>query len=169
MPSQKNIEYVQKMKERLEPGKAFYFTDFKGISVKKLEKLRKELKKNGASYLVIKNSLGHLAMKDLGFDNDSLRQLFIGPTGIAIAFDDPIILAKILSDTEDLKIKGGIIEGAFFDAKEVLKFSRIPSRDILLSNLAGSLNLLGNLANTLESIIRDLIFTVESIKSKEVK
>jgi len=55
MPSKQNVEYVEKTKERLKTGKAFYFTDFTGLSVQSLEKLRKELKRNSATYLVLKN------------------------------------------------------------------------------------------------------------------
>ena len=169
MPSQKNIEYVEKTKEQLKEGKAFYFTDFTGLNVKTMEKLRKELKANSATYLVLKNTLGFLAVKDLGFDDDALRRLFVGPTGIAVAFDDPIVLAKILTNTKNLKIKGGIIEGAFLDAKQVINFSRIPSKDVLFSTLVGSLKIVGNFVNVLESLLRNLVFTIEAMKNKEVK
>jgi len=169
MPSQKNIEYVQKTRERLKTGKAFYFTDFTGLSVQSLEKLRKELKKNNAYYLVLKNALGLLAMKDLGFEENALRNLFVGPTGIAIALDDPIVLAKILKGIENLKIKGGYIEGTFLGASEVLKLSQIPSKQELLSSLIGSLNILSNLVGVLQSLQRNLLYTIEAMKNKEAK
>lgn len=168
MPSQNNIKYIENIKERLKTGKAFYFTDFTGLSVQNLEKLRKELKKNRATYLVLKNTLGYLAMKDLGLD-DSIRELFIGPTGIAIAFDDPIVLAKILKRTENLKIKGCFIEGTFFGTNEVLKLSEIPSKDVLLSTLVGSLSIVGNLVGVFEGLLRNLIYTIDAIKNKEEK
>ncbi len=91
MPSQKNVEYLDKTKERLKTGKAFYFTDFTGLSVQSLEKLRREIKKSKGNYLVLKNTLGYLTMKDLGYDDTTITKLFKGPTGIAVAFDDPII------------------------------------------------------------------------------
>lgn len=169
MPSQKNIKYLEKTKERLKTGKAFYFTDFTGLSVQSLEKLRKELKKNKGSYVVLKNTLGHLAMKDLGFDETKISNLFIGPTGIAIAFDDPIVLAKILTGHEYLKIKGSFIEGKFFATEEVIKFSKIPSKEALYSQLLGSLNILGNFVYVLESILRNLVNTIEAIQNKEAK
>ncbi|KPJ70518.1 hypothetical protein AMJ52_09855 [candidate division TA06 bacterium DG_78] len=162
------MEYIQTTKEQLKSGKAFYFTDFTGLSVQNLETLRRELKKNSAVYVVLKNTLGYLAMKDLGFDN-TLRELFIGPTGIAIAFDDPVVLAKILKETKDLKIKGCYIEGTFFDAKAVLKLSQIPSKDVLLSFVVSSLNLLGNLVGVLEGVLRNIIYTIDAMKNKEAK
>jgi large subunit ribosomal protein L10 len=168
MPSQKNIDYVQTTKDQLKSGKAFYFTDFTGLSVQNLEALRRELKKNSAVYVVLKNTLGYLAIKDLGFD-ETLRELFVGPTGIAIAYDDPVVLAKILKETKDLKIKGCYIEGTFFDANAVMKLSQIPSKDVLLSSIIGSLNLVGNLVGILEGILRNVIYTIDSMKNKEAK
>jgi len=169
MPSQKNIGYVEKTKERLKSVKAFYFTDFTGLSVQSIEKLRRELKKNNATYLVIKNTLAFLAMKDLGFDADTIQGLFVGPTGIAIAFDDPIILAKILKDTQNLKIKGCYLEGTYLDANSVLKLSAIPSRDILLSRVVGTVNIIGNFVGVLEGLLRNFIYTLDAIKNKEAK
>jgi large subunit ribosomal protein L10 len=169
MPAPKKIEYVEKLRERLKPGKAFYFTDFTGIAVKNLEVLRRELRKNNAGYVVLRNTLGFLAMKDMGFDENTINELFVGPTGIAIAFDDPVILAKILSNTENLKLKGGIVEGKFFGTTEIGQLAKIPSKDILYSQIVGSINVIGNFVGTLESIIRDLIYTLEALKDKEVK
>jgi large subunit ribosomal protein L10 len=169
MPSQKNTDYLEKTKTRLKAGTAFYFTDFTGLSVHNLEKLRKEIKKSNGSYVVLKNTIGYLAMKDLGFDETTIQELFIGPTGIAIAHDDPIVLAKILTSAEQLKIKGSFIEGSYFDTKQVEEFSKIPSKDVLYSSVVGSLNLLGNLVNVLEGIIREVIGTLEAVQKKEAK
>ncbi len=169
MPSQKNIEYLKKTKDILRTGKAFYFTDFTGLSVKNLESLRRELKKNNGNYLVLKNTLGFLVMKDMGVDETIAKQLFVGPTGIAIAFDDPIVLAKILTNRDNLRIKGSFIEGKFIDTNGVIQFSKIPSREALYSQLVGSLNMLGNFVNVLESIMRNLINTLEAVRNKEAK
>ncbi|MGD9380094.1 MAG: 50S ribosomal protein L10 [candidate division WOR-3 bacterium] len=167
MPSQKNLDYVSKLKEDLKPGKAFYFTDFTGLAVKNLEVLRRELRKNNATYVVIKNTLGYLAMKDMGFEDKSIRELFIGPTGLAIAFDDPVVLAKILNNTENLKLKGGFVEGEFLDTTRIVEFARIPPREILYGQLVGSVNVLSNFVGVLESMIRNLMYTLEAIKEKD--
>ena len=118
---------------------------------------------------MLRNTLGFLAMKEMGFDENRISELFVGPTGIAIAFDDPVVLAKILSNTENLKLKGGIVEGKFFETTEINQLAKIPSKDILYSQLLGSINVIGNFVGTLESIIRDLMYTLEALKDKEVK
>jgi large subunit ribosomal protein L10 len=167
MPSQKNLEYIDKLKERLKPGKAFYFTDFTGLAVKNLEVLRRELRKNNAAYVVLKNTLGYLAMKDMGFEEESIRELFIGPTGLAVAFDDPVVLAKILNDTENLKLKGGFVEGEYLDTTRIVEFARIPPRELLYAQVVGSVNIISNFVGILESIIRSFMYTLEAIKEKD--
>ncbi|MGB3340638.1 MAG: 50S ribosomal protein L10 [bacterium] len=169
MPSQKNEKYLTETSEHLKTGKAFYFTDFTGLTVKNMEKLRRELKKNNGSYLVLKNTIGFLAMKQLGFDETTIKKVFSGPTGIAIAFDDPIVLAKILTSHENLKVKGSLIEGDFFTTEQVIAFSKIPSKDTLYSQVVGSLSILSNFVGVLEGIIRNLMYTLEEMKNKEVK
>lgn len=168
MPSQRNVKYIEDTKERIRSGKAFYFTDFTGASVQNLEKLRIELKKNKGNYLVIKNTLGTLVMKELGFTDESVADMFIGPTGIAVAFDDPIALAKILKGNENVKIKGSIIEGIFYTTDDVIRFALLPSKEGLYAQVVGSLNILGSLASTIEGMMRNLLYTLQAIKDKEL-
>jgi len=167
MASQKNTTYLAKTTEHLKTGKAFYFTDFTGLTVKSLEKLRRELKKNQGSYLVLKNTIGFLAMKDLGFDETMIKQLFNGPTGIAIAFEYPIVLAKIITSHKKLRVKGSFIEGDFFTTEEVIALSKIPSKETLYSQVVGSLNILGNFVNVLQGILIKLLYTLNEVKDKE--
>jgi len=169
MPSTQNTEYLKKTKEQLEHGTAYYFTDFTGLSVHNLESLRRELKKNKGNYLVLKNTIGYLAMKALGYDEEKIKELFTGPTGIAIAFEDPIALAKVITGHENLRIKGSFIEGQYFIADDVIRFSRIPSKDALIGQVVGSMNVIGNFVRTLESIIRNFVGTIDALKDKEAK
>ncbi|MEO0184424.1 MAG: 50S ribosomal protein L10 [candidate division WOR-3 bacterium] len=166
MPSQKNVETLKKNTEMLKNGKAFYFTEFTGLNVQQMENLRKELKKNQCNYLVIKNTLGLLAFKNLGYEIDSIKSKFFGPLGIAIAYDDPLGPTRILQDTQGLKIKGAFIEGTVFDAKGVAELAKIPSKNVLLQSLVGSLNVIGNLVNTLNSVLQNFVYTVDALKDK---
>ncbi|MCX7995786.1 MAG: 50S ribosomal protein L10 [candidate division WOR-3 bacterium] len=166
MPSQKNIEALRKSTEILKDGKAFYFTDFTGLSVQQIEKLRRELKKNRCNYLVIKNTLGIMALRNLGYEIEPVKKMFFGPMGIAIAYDDPLIPTKILKEIEGLKIKGAFIEGNIFDASGVAELARIPSKNILLHSVIVSLNVIGNFINTISGVTQKLLYTIEAIKDK---
>jgi large subunit ribosomal protein L10 len=169
MPSKQNVESLKKTKEQLENGTAYYFTDFTGLSVETLEALRKKLRKNDGKYLVLKNTIGFLAMKDMGYDEEKIKELFAGPTGIVVAYDDPIVLTKVITSQENLKIKGSFIEGQFYIADDVIRFSKIPSKDALIGQALGSMNILGSFVHTLESIIRNFVGTVDALKDKEAK
>ncbi len=166
MPSQKNIEVLKKSMELLQNAKAFYFTEFTGMNVQQMEKLRRELKKNQCTYLVIKNTLGLLAFKNLGYSIEGIKDKMFGPLGIAIAYDDPLIPTKILKDTQGLKIKGAFIEGTVYDAVGVAELAKIPSKSVIIQTLLGSINVLGNLINTMNSIIQKFVYTVDAIKNK---
>lgn len=166
MPSQRNIEILKKSTELLKNGKAFYFTEFTGLNVQQLEKLRRDLKKNQCNYLVLKNTIGLLAFKNLGYEIDLIKDKLFGPIGIAIAYDDPLVPTKILQEVQGLKIKGAFIEGAVYDTKGVSDLSKIPSKNILLQSLVGSLNMVGNLVGTLNRVLQSFVFTIDSIKNK---
>ena len=169
MPSQSNKEYLENTKNRLKDGAAFYFTDFTGLDVQTMETLRKELKQHNGNYIVLKNTIGFLAMKELGFDEETIKMLFTGPTGIAIAIDDPIALAKVITKHENLKIKGSYIDGEYFATDRVMEFSRIPSKDVLYQQMVGSMNILGSLVTVLEGIMRNLLSTLQAVHKKEAK
>jgi large subunit ribosomal protein L10 len=169
MPSQQNKEYLQQTKDRLKDGTAFYFTDFTGLSVQHMETLRRELRKQKGNYVVLKNTIGFLAMKEMGFDEETIKTLFSGPTGIAIALEDPMALAKVITNHESLKIKGSFIDGKYFGADQVVAFARIPSKEVLYQQVVGSMNMIGSLVNVLEGIIRNLIGTLQGVHKKEAK
>ncbi|MEO0137626.1 MAG: 50S ribosomal protein L10 [candidate division WOR-3 bacterium] len=166
MPSPRNVEILKKSTELLKDAKAFYFTDFTGLNVQQMEKLRRELKKNRCNYLVVKNTIGLRALQNLGYEVESLRKLFFGPLGIAIAYDDPLVPTKILKEVEGLKIKGAFVEGSVFDAEGVAELARIPSKSFLIQSVVGSLNIVGNFVNTLNGVIQKLLFTIDAIRDK---
>ncbi len=166
MPSQRNIEILKKSTELLKNGKAFYFTEFTGLNVQQMEKLRRDLKKNQCNYLVLKNTIGLLAFKNLGYETNLIKDKLFGPIGIAIAYDDPLVPTKILQEVQGLKIKGAFIEGTVYDAQGVSELSKIPSKNILLQSLVGSLNMVGNLVGTLNRVLQSFVFTIDSIKNK---
>ena len=166
MPSQKNVERLKKNAELIKLGKALYFTEFTGLNVQQLEKLRRELKKTKTNYLVVKRTLGLIALKILGYETSSIKDIFLGPIGIAIAYDDPLSPAKILKNTAGLKIKGAFIEGKPFDAKGVIDLAKIPSKNVLMQSLHGSLNIIGGFVGTLNEIFQNLVYTIEAVKNK---
>ena len=146
---------VSEIKELLEGAETAVVVDYRGITVAQDTELRKKLREAGISYKVYKNTMIRFAAK--GTDFDALGPVLEGPTAIAVSKTDATAPARILAEfakkAPALEIKGGVVEGVFYDAKAMEKISNIPSREILLGKLLGSIQSpITNFARVLKQI-----------------
>ncbi len=115
-------------------------TEYRGLTVKELQDLRRSLGAN-ANYAVVKNTLAKIAAKEAGIDG--FDDLLTGPTAIAFIKGDVVEAAKGLRDfakaNPTLVIKGGGLDGNLLDAKEIAKLADLESREVLLGKLAGGM------------------------------
>jgi large subunit ribosomal protein L10 len=115
-------------------------TEYRGLTVKELQDLRRSLGEN-ADYAVVKNTLAKLAATEVGISG--FDELLTGPTAIAFINGDVVEAAKGLRDFAKthpaLVIKGGILDGNILDAKEITKLASLESREVLLAKLAGAM------------------------------
>jgi large subunit ribosomal protein L10 len=115
-------------------------TDYRGLTVKQLQELRRVLGDN-ASYAVVKNTLTKIAAQDAGIAG--FDDLLVGPTAIAFIKGDAVVVAKGLRDfaraNAPLVIKGGILDGKTLSVAEIGRFADLESREVLLGKLAGAL------------------------------
>lgn len=115
-------------------------TDYRGLTVKELQDLRRSLGEN-ASYAVVKNTLAKLAADEVGISG--FDELLTGPTAIAFINGDVVEAAKGLRDfakaNPTLVIKGGVLDGQPLDAAEIAKLADLESREVLLGKLAGAM------------------------------
>ncbi len=146
MPSEKILEVkkakVDQLTEMLKNAVSFVLVDYKGITVEEDTKLRRELREANVHYSVEKNTMLRFALKNAGIEG--LDDVLEGTTAIAVSNDDQTaparILGKFASDTEDkFNLKAGMVEGQIYDEKGVIALSKIPSKDVLLAQLVGSL------------------------------
>lgn len=146
MPSKKVLlqkqEQVIKITELFKGAAAGVLVDYKGITVEEDTKLRKELREAGIHYSVEKNSILRFAMKNVGLD--ALTGVLEGTTAIAISNADQTAAARILGkfaehSKDKFNLKAGFIGDEVYDEQGVLALSKIPSKEILLSQLVGSL------------------------------
>jgi large subunit ribosomal protein L10 len=131
---------VAELKAKLAGADAVYYTDFTGLNVKAMTKLRRQFRKAGVEYVVIKNTLALRAVNEAGMLGEKLK----GPTGVVVT-KDAISAAKLLSDfakEHDARptVKGGLYEGKQVDAAVVKKLASLPTRDEALSILVGTFN-----------------------------
>ena len=115
-------------------------TDYRGLTVKQLQDLRRSLGEN-ANYAVVKNTLAKIAATQVGIEG--FDDLLAGPTAIAFIQGDVVEAAKGLRDfakaNPALIIKGGVLDGNILDAKEVAKLADLESREVLMGKLAGAM------------------------------
>ena len=170
MPSNKNLKEVKSLTEKLDKANAIYFTDYLGLDVVSITKLRKEFVSKDVEFTIAKNTLIKLAAKDVGIDG--LDEFLSGPTAIALSFNDPTGPAKViksfLKDFDKPSVKGMILDGQIFQAEEFEKIANLPTREQLLSQLVGMLNSpMSKLSSTLGSPLSGLLGTLKQLNSKK--
>jgi len=142
MPKDKNIENVARIKEKLSKAKSLVLADYSGLTHKQLEELHKTLKKVGAEFLVVKNSLLKIASRGSDFNLEA--SIPAGPTGIFVNYGEDFAplkeLFKFIKNISLPKIKIGVINGMVCDDKQIAVLAAIPSRETLLTQLVYALN-----------------------------
>ena len=132
---------VEEISELLNGAATAVVVDYRGLTVAEDTELRKQLREAGVEYKVYKNTMINFAIKDTEFAD--LAQHLEGPTAIAVCKDDATaaarVLAKFAKTAEALEIKGGVVDGIYYDAVGIGQIASIPSREVLLSKLLGSM------------------------------
>jgi large subunit ribosomal protein L10 len=134
------VATVEEIADEFRASNAAVLTEYRGLSVKQLQDLRRSLGDN-ATFAVVKNTLTKLAAKEAGVD--SFDSLLTGPSAIAFVKGDPVEAAKSLRDfaraNTPLVIKGGVLDGKPLTPAEIAKIADLESREALLAKLAGAL------------------------------
>ncbi|PAB56128.1 50S ribosomal protein L10 [Anaeromicrobium sediminis] len=149
-------QVVEEIKEKLSKAQSAVIVDYKGLTVEQADKLRKSMREAGVEYKVYKNTLVRLAVKDSEFEG--LTENLTGTNAIAFGYEDPVTPAKILNDfakeSKALTLKAGVVEGQYYGAGTIQEIADIPSRDVLLAKLLGSIKSpLSNFAYLIQAMI----------------
>ena len=132
---------VQEISETIKDAQSVVVVDYRGLTVAEDTQLRKQLREAGVVYKVYKNTLVSRAVE--GTEFESLRDVLEGPSAFAVSADDATAPARVLAEfakkAPALEIKAGVVEGNFYDADGMKAISSIPSREVLLSKLLGSM------------------------------
>lgn len=177
MPNQRKIDAVASLKDKLSRAKAFFLTDYRGLTHQQLEQLRRALKKVEAEFLIAKNTLLKLAIKsfDKTQDKHSIEQLekeLNNPTAAFLAYGDDIApvkeLAKFIKTFQLPKIKLGIFSGKLATEAEFKTLSSIPAKDVLLATLANRLQSpISGLHYALNWNLQRFVTVLENVRSKK--
>lgn len=141
MNRSEKTQVVSDFSKKMEGFQAAILTHYRGLNVEQMNTLRRRLREEKISYHVVKNTLMRLAAK--GTDLEKITDYFEGPTAIAISHDDPVSLAKIITEfvktQPRLEIKVGLIQGRVIPPEEIKAIATMPSRDILMAQILGGI------------------------------
>ena len=139
MPTQEKIAALADLKSRFDGVKTVVLTEYRGLSVRQLSDLRKQLRAVAADYKVVKNRLARLAIKSSRLEG--LSSHLTGPTGVILSREDPVAVAKALHSfarvNQALAIKAGFVEGQMLPPAELKALADLPSREQLRGQLVG--------------------------------
>ena len=134
-------EEVKRIAEKMSRAKSLVIAEYQGLTVEQTENLRGLLRKAGCEMIVIKNNISQRAAQEVGYDG--LVQDFKGPNGVVFAYEDSIAAAKTLYDfakkNRKIVIKSGVVDGDFYNQKEIKEIASLPGRETLLAMLATQL------------------------------
>ena len=170
MPSQKNIDEVKYLTDKLENASAIYFTDYLGLDVDSITKLRSEFFHASVEFKVSKNTLLKLAAENMKIDG--LDDYLVGSTAIAISFDEPTSPAKVLKsfmkEHDKPEVKAILFDGEVLEGSEYKRFASLPSKDELLTKFVIMLNSpMTNLVRTLSSPMGNFVNVLNSLKNEK--
>lgn len=146
---------IDEIKGHVEGAQAAILVDYRGLSVEQDTVLRKKLRDAGVVYKVYKNTFLKMAFE--GTVYAELAKHLDGPTAVAFGIDDATaparILAEFAKDNQALEFKGGVVDGTYYDEKGVQVIATIPSKEVLISRLLGSMKTpITNFARVLNQI-----------------
>lgn len=146
---------VQAIASEIEGAQSVVLVDYRGLTVAQDTELRKQLREAGVTYKVYKNTMMKRAFE--GTEFEGLEGCLEGPSAIAISKDDATAPARIIcnfaKDAPALELKGGVVEGTVYDIAGLTELSKIPSREVLLSRLLGSMQSpIANFARVIKQI-----------------
>ena len=155
------IEAVADLDKQFEGVSDYIFASYRGMTVEQLFTLRRQLRKENAEFKVVKNNFAKIVFRNK--KADGVDGYFVGPTAVALSRKDSGPVAKILVDfakeVPTLEVKGGYIGGFAFDAKQVEAFSKLPSKNELLSMLMG----------TMKAPAQNMVYALNGVATKLVR
>ena len=169
MANAEKTESVEELKKRFAGVQTAVLTEYRGLTVRQLSDLRKQLKGAAADYKVVKNRLARIAVK--GSPLDGLGKHLTGPTGVAYTLKDPVPVAKALQafvkNNPALTIKVGMVEGKVLEPAALKSLADLPSREALRAQIVGALQgPMGQLVTLLTAPQGELVRILEA-RSKQ--
>ncbi len=168
---QQKAEILKELNDKFGKAKAIYFSKNKGLPVKKVGDLRKKLFKEGVELMVAKKTLFRLASKNNNLP-ELPNELMDGPVSAAFGYGDVISPARVLYDfakeNENLELLGGLVEGRLLSKAEAKHLATLPSREVLLAKLVGSMKSpISGFHGVLAGVLRKFVYGLKAVHDKK--
>jgi len=167
----KKEQLVEKLTSTFKDTKSVVFTEFSAVQVSQMEEMRKKARQEGVRVIVAKKTLMNIAAKEAGVEDLDTSNL---PNSVVSLFgtEDEVSAAKLAAEFakehDDVNIVGGIFEGSFASADQMIALSKIPSREELYAKLVGSINApVSGFVNVLAGNLRGLVTTLKAIQEQK--
>ena len=161
---------IESLKEKLSKAKVAVVTEYKGLTVEEITKLRRTLQKEEGDYTVTKNTLAKIAIK--GTEYEVLAAVFKGPTAIALGFKDEVspakVLEKFIKDTKKGEIIAAALDGKLLSKEETKALAKLPSREELYAKMLGCINSpASGIANATNGVLTQLVRTMAAVRDQK--
>lgn len=161
---------VAEIKGKINTSIVTLIVNYQGLNVAEMTALRRKLREAGVEFKVVKNTLTHRAIQELGLEG--LYPVLEGPTAIAYSADDPVAPAKILMEVaknkKTFQIKAGVLQGKVIGPEEVKALADLPSKEELLAKVVGVFQApIAGLVNVLAGNLRNLVYVLEAIRKQK--
>ena len=155
-PNRQKTEAIESIKNDVKASSAFIFTEYRGLKVEQITELRKKLRENACTYKVVRNNFARIAFEDA--DIKDVDSWLTGPTALAMIEEDANLAAKTLfeyaKDAPALVIKGAVVDGEIYDAKQIEAFSKLPGKKDLVAMFMSTVNATtSKFVRTLQAIV----------------
>ena len=163
-------EKISQMKEKIEKAKVAIVTDYKGLSVEEITKLRRLIQKEDADYMVTKNTLAKIAIK--GTEYEVLADSLTGPVAIAFGFDDQVApakaLAKFIKETKKGEILAAAMDGKLLSVEETKALATLPSKHEIYAKMLGCINSpASGIANSINAVMSSLTRAMAAVRDQK--
>lgn len=163
---------VAALQDRFKQAKVMLLANSQGLSVGKIQKLRRAIKQAGGEYKVTKNTFARRAVRDTAYAR--LEQLLDGPSGLVFGYADPVAVTKVLvkfaDENEKLTIKAAVLDNKVLEPAAVAELAKLPGREVLLGMLLGLMQApAAQLLRTIQEPGARLVRLIEQVRTRNEK
>ena len=161
---------VALIREKIDKAQVAIVTEYKGMTVEEITKLRRALQKDGGDYMVTKNTLAKIAIK--GTPYEVLAEKLEGPIAIAFGFEDQVApakaLAQFIKETKKGEILAAAMDGRLMSAEEAKALATLPSKEEIYAKMLGCINSpASGIANSVNAVMSSLVRAIAAVRDQK--